>query len=195
MNRDDLNISRSDVKRAKSVYETELDKIENELEDLSDDLKDIDSELKSLLTKRQNASPSDCLVLDGEIDKIQSKRGGIVNRIKSFRQQQAILVDKLQLVEKLENFDSIDEVQDKIGAMTNGRFTDYVGLAMYLNETIKADNQDLEDVALAVSVTDSEEIQMNSTAATSSYLSDFNSVNKDEDKYLALERELGIIKG
>ena len=194
MNRDDLNISRNDVIKTKSVYESELDKIADEIDKLSDDLNDADSELKSLLNKRKNSSPSDCLVLDGMIDKLQTQRSGIVNRIKRFRQQQAILVDKLQLVEKLENFDSVEQVQDQISKITNGRFSDYTGLAMYLNEIVKADNANLEDISLAVMVSDAEEIQMNSTAASSSYLSDFNSVTKDEDKYLALERELGIIK-
>ena len=182
----------NDIKREKRGIEEALSKYDDMLEDASEDLEDLNRELIPLLQKRQNASPSDCLVLDGQIDKINARRGGLINKIKRLRQAEAQLNDKLSLLDKLETQQDLAATNAQIEKLTGGKFADFAGLAMFLNEAVKESNEQLEEIGMAVNISESEEIQMNSATGASAVLSDAGATVKDEDKYAALEQELGL---
>ena len=182
----------NDIQREKRGIEDALDKYEDKLEDANEELEELNRELVPLLKKRQNASPSDCLILDGQIDKIQAKRGSIIYKIKRLRQAEAQLNDKLSLIEKLETQQDLEATNAQIEKLTGGKFADFAGLAMYLNESVKQSNEQLEEIGTAVSVAESEDIMMNSATGASAALSDASTNSKDEDKYAALEQELGL---
>ena len=178
-----------DIRKATQAIENSIDLYTDKIDDANDDLEDFNSQLRPLLERRKTASPSDCLVLDGQIDQINARRNGVIYKIKRYRQTVAQLNDKLSLLEKLSTQQDVQSTNAKIEQLTGGKFTDFEGLAMYLNEAVKESNEQLEEIGTAVSVAESEEIMMNSASGASAALSDAATV-KDEHKYDALEQEL-----
>ena len=85
----------------------------------------------------------------------------------------------------------LEAVKNRIQQLTGGRYADIEGLSMYLKEAAQKENEELERFGVANSVADSEEINTRTmTGNNSDYM---DSVNvKDEDKYAALEAELGL---
>lgn len=188
------NVTANDIRRAQLVLKNAIDEYDDKLEDEGEELKDIDIELRQALLARQKATPSECLVLDGKIDKLNSQRGSIINKIKRYRQHHATLMEKLTIVEKLANVQNIQAMESQIGKLSNGKLLDFEGLAMYLNEAVKIANKELEDINTAVLVSENEEINMTPASASSTIVSDAIIISKDEDKYSKLEEELGLTK-
>ena len=179
----------NDIKRTAKAIQDSIDTYSDKIDDASDDLEDLNSQLRPLLERRETASASDCLVLDGKIDQLNAQRNGIVYKIKRFRQVVSQLNDKLSLVDKLSTQQDLATTNAKIEQLTNGKFTDYAGLSMFLNDSVKESNDQLEEISTAVNVAESEEILMNSAAGASAALSDAATI-KDEHKYDALLKEL-----
>ena len=182
----------NDIRRTTQAIKNSLETYDEKIQDANDELADLNAELRPLLQRRQTASPSDCLALDGQIDQLNSKRSSIIYKIKRFRQEQAQLNDKLALLDKLDAQQDLTATNQKIEQLTGGKFADFAGLAMFLNEAVKESNEQLEEIGTAVSVAESEEIMMNSASGISAVLSDAGTLGKDEHKYDALANEIGL---
>ena len=174
-----------------SILTQSQEQYNEKLEDASDELRDFDAALRSLLQKRQGASASECLVLDGQIDQLNAKRGKVSHTIKRLRNAIAQLDEQLTLMGKVEFQQDLESMKGRIQQLTGGKYADIEGLSMYLKDAIKKENEALEDLGVGNAVVDSEEITMNSYSGASAAFADATNV-KDEDKYAALEAELGL---
>ena len=183
--------SKADINKMISILTQSQEQYNEKLEDASDELRDFDAALRSLLQKRQGANASECLVLDGQIDQLNAKRGKVSHTIKRLRNAIAQLDEQLTLMGKVEFQQDLESMKSRIQQLTGGRYADIEGLSMYLKDAIKAENQALEDLGVGNAVVDSEEITMNSYSGASAAFADATNV-KDEDKYAALEAELGL---
>lgn len=181
-----------DINKTKQALAQSLDTYNDKIDDLSDELRDYDAELKALLVRREKASPSECLILDGQIDQLNAKRSGVQYAIKRYRNAVATLQEQSLLIDKLGTQQDFEATNAKIKQMTGGRFADFEGLSMYLKESTAKANEELESVGTAGAVAESEEINMNTfTGANASVLD--ASAGKDENKYDALKKELGLL--
>lgn len=182
----------NDIRKARQELEKSIEIFNDKIDDASDELNEYNAELRPLLERRRTASPSDCLTLDGQIDQINAKRNAVINKIKRYRQANAQLVDKLGLLDKLDTQQDLALTNAKIEQLTNGKFADFQGLAMFLNDSVKRSNEELQEIGEASSIADAEDIMMSSASAASAVLSDVGSITKDEHKYDAVEQELGM---
>ncbi len=182
-----------DIKKTINEIERQIEDCNDKIDDASDEFNDYNAQLRTLLARRENASPSDCLTLDGQIDELNSRRSGVMNKIKRYRQIKANLSDRLSLMEKLGTQQDVSAMTDRIQEVTGGRFADIEGLAMYLKQSVADSNEELENIGIAVAVSESEEISFGSTSATYAGLTDATNVNiKDENKYDSLKLDLGM---
>jgi hypothetical protein len=182
---------RGEIAKTKAALEKSIEKYEDKIDDAEEDLRDLEEELKPLLLKRKDASPSECLVLDGKIDGLASKRSGVEYAIRRYRQGKAVLEEKLRLMEKLSTQQDLEQTEREIDRLTEGKFQDFEGLAMYLKNAVQESNEMLEEIGGAGLVADSEEISMNTFSSLASQTFDAPE-NKDEEKYDALMRDLGL---
>jgi chromosome segregation ATPase len=182
-----------DIKRTINAIEKQIENCNDKIEDASDEFNDYNAQLRSLLTRRENASPSECLVLDGQIDELNSKRSSVMSKIKQYRQIKANLSDRLNLLEKLGTQQDITSMTASISEITGGRLGDIEGIAMYLKDSIAQGNEALENIGMAVAVSESEDINMGSLSATYAGLTDNTNVSvKDDHKYDNLMMDLGM---
>ena len=165
----------------------------DKLDDVSEDLKDIDIQLKQLLEKRVTASASECLILDGQIDRLNVDRSNAKNAVQRYRQALATNTEKLSLARSLQVQHDLNEINRKMQSETDGVFTNFEDYAMALRDYVEKANSDLENIGTANTVANGVEIQMNTITGRNSYASSDFEI-KDEDKYKALEMELGIRK-
>lgn len=187
-----VDMAREIAKAARALQES-IDAYTDKIDDSNDELSDLNAELKPLLERRRTASPSDCLALDGQIDQVNAKRSSVVYRIKRYRQVVSQLNDKMSLLDKLSTQQDLAATNAKIEQLTDGKFSDFEGLAMFLNTSVRESNEQLEEIGMAIGVAESEEILMNSAAGASAALNDAGTT-KDEEKYLAVEQELGMVR-
>ena len=180
----------NDIRKATQAIQSSIDMFNDKVEDANEDLADYNAELRPLLARRKTASPSDCLAIDTQIDQINAKRNSVIYKIKRFNQQIAQLNDKLALLDKLSAQQDLASTNAKIEQLTGGKFADFAGLAMFLNDSVKESNEQLEEIGAAVAVSESEEIMMNSASGASAALADASGLTKDEHKYDNLEREV-----
>ena len=183
--------SKADIARMNSILEQSQEQYNEKLEEASAELASYDSALRPLLQKRQTASPSECLVLDGKIDQLNAKRNKVAHTVKRLRNAIAQLDEQLTLMGKVEFQQDLESMKDRIQQLTGGRYADVEGLSMYLKDSIAKENSELENLGVSNAVIDSEEINMNSYSGANSSVADMSN-EKDEDKYAALERELGV---
>ena len=181
-----------DIAKTKQSIEQAMDAYNDKMDDLSDDLADLNAQLKPLLLKRKNATPSECIILDGQIDQLNAKRNSVQYTIKRTRQALATLQEQMSLMDRLSTQQDLDATNAKIQQMTGGRFADFEGLAMFLKDSVAKSNEQLEEIGTASMVADSEEINMNTFSGSSAVFSDTMG-NKDEDRYADLERDLGLM--
>ena len=196
-NFDASNISsremKQDIKRTIDALNKQIDDCNDKIEDANDDFNDLNAQLRSLLMKRENASPSQCLVLDGQIDELNSKRSSVMSKIKQYRQIKANLSDRLNLIEKLGTQQDIASMTNTISQITGGRLSDIEGISMFLKDSIARANESLENTGMAVAVSESEDINMGSVSATYAGLTDATNVSvKDDHKYDNLMMDLGM---
>jgi chromosome segregation ATPase len=182
----------NDIRRTQQAIQNSIDAFNDKIEDANDELNDYNAELRPLLERRKVASPSECLALDGQIDQINAKRGSVIYKIKRFRQEQAQLNDKLALLDKLSAQQDLASTNAQIEQITGGKFADFAGLAMFLNDAVRESNEQLEEIGTAINVAESEEIMMNSASAAGAALSDAGALGKDEHKYDSLEADIGM---
>ena len=175
----------------------ELEKCElmysDKLDDVSADLKDMDKRLAQLLEKRKNATASECLVLDGEIDRLNAERVNAKNAIKRYRQALAVNTEKLSLARSLSNQRDLNEINRRMQESTGGAFTNFEDYAMALREYTEKANADLESIGTVNAVANGVDVNMSTMTGREADASGEFEV-KDEDKYRALEEELGIRK-
>ena len=181
-----------DINKTKQSIQQSMDAYNDKMDDLSDDLADLNAQLKPLLLKRKNATPSECTILDGQIDQLNAKRNSVQYTIKRTRQALATLQEQMSLMDRLSTQQDLDATNAKIQQMTGGRFSDFEGLAMFLKDSVSRSNEQLEEIGTASMVADSEEINMNTFSGSSAVFSDTMG-NKDEDRYADLERDLGLM--
>lgn len=163
------------------------------LDDVSADLKDMDMRLKQLLKKRETATASECLVLDGEIDRLNAERVNAKNAVKRYRQALAVNTEKLSLARSLSTQRDLNEVNRRMQESTGGAFTSFEDYAMALRDYVEKSNSELESIGTVNVVASGAEINMDTmTGREADSTGDFEI--KDEDKYKALEMELGIRK-
>lgn len=165
----------------------------DKLDDVSADLKDMDMRLKQLLKKREAATASECLVLDGEIDRLNAERVNAKNAVKRYRQALAVNTEKLSLARSLSTQRDLNEVNRRMQESTGGAFTNFEDYAMALRDYVEKSNAELENIGTVNAVANGVDINMNTmTGREADASGDFEV--KDEDKYKALEVELGIRK-
>lgn len=190
-NRADHSRQLSEIKRAQAALENSQDAYNEKLDDANDELRTLNNQLKPLLLKRRDASPSDCMVLDGQIDQLNAKRNGVQHKIRRYRQALSELAEKMLLMDKFQTQKDLELTEAHLNQITGGQFQDFESIAMYLKEAVKKSNEQLEDIGAANAVADSEEINMNSYSGANAVYSD-TAGGKDEDKYSALEADLGL---
>ncbi len=181
-----------DINKTKQSIQQSMDAYNDKLDDLSDDLSDLNAQLKPLLIKRENATPSECTILDGQIDQLNAKRNSVQYTIKRTRQALSTLQEQMSLMDRLSTQQDLDATNAKIQQMTGGRFADFEGLAMFLKDSVARSNEQLEEIGTASMVADSEEINMNTFSGSSAVFTDTMG-NKDENRYDALKRDLGLM--
>lgn len=181
-----------DINKTKQALEKSLETYNDKIEDYSDELRDYDAQLKSMLLRRDKASPSECLILDGQIDQLNAKRSGVQYAIKRYRNAVATLQERALLIDKLGAQQDFEATNAKISQLTGGRFTDFEGLAMYLKDATAKANEELENLGTAGAVADSEEINMNTFSGANAAFLDASG-GKDENKYDSLKKELGLM--
>ena len=181
-----------DINKTKQSLQQSMDAYNDKMDDLSDELSDLNAQLKPLLIKRETASPSECMVLDGQIDQLNAKRNSVQYTIKRTRQALSTLQEQMSLMERLSTQQDLEATNAKIQQMTGGRFADFEGLAMFLKDSVARSNEQLEEIGTATMVADSEEINMNTFSGSSAVFSDTMG-NKDENRYDALKRDLGLM--
>ncbi|MDE6666907.1 MAG: hypothetical protein K2K38_01000 [Clostridia bacterium] len=183
----------NDINRTRQALQQSIDTYNDKIDDVQDELNDLNAQLKPLLIKRKTASPSDCLILDGQIDQLNAKRNGVQYSIRRYRNALSTLQEQLLLIDKLSTQQDLEATNMKINQMTGGRFADYQGLATYLKEAVAKSNEQLDEIGVAGAVADSEEINMNTFAGAAAAYTDMNE-EKDEAKYESLEKDLGLIQ-
>jgi hypothetical protein len=181
-----------DINKTKQSIEQSMEAYNDKIDDAADDLADLNAQLKPLLLKRQNATPSECTVLDGQIDQLNAKRNSVMYSLKRYRQAVATLQEQLSLVERLSTQQDLDSTKARIQQMTGGRFADFEGLAMFLKDSVARSNEQLDEIGTASMVADSEEINMNTFSGSSAVFSD-TAGGKDENRYDALMTDLGLL--
>jgi hypothetical protein len=179
----------NEINKTISVMQRNIETYQDKIDEANDEYKNYNNELRRLLEKRKTASPADCLALDGEIDQLNSRRTNVAHAIKRYRQAVAQLSDKLSLMEKLATQQDVTATNMQIEKLTNGKFTDFAGLSMYINESIKTSNEDGDELGIAVNISEGEEISMNSASGAAAALADAG-LSKDEHKYDSLLEEL-----
>ena len=161
--------------------------------DINADLKDMDMRLKQLLKKREAATASECLVLDGEIDRLNAERVNAKRAIERYRNALATNADKLSLARSLSTQRDLNEINRRMQENTDGKFTCFEDYAMALRDYAEKANAELENIGTVNVVANSVDIKMNTMTGRETDSSGELYV-KDEDKYKALEMELGIRK-
>ena len=182
---------RGEIIKTKAALERSIEKYNDKIDDAQEELKEIEEQLQPLLLKRKEASPSECLVLDGKIDELASRRSGVQYSIRRYRQGASVLQEQMRLMEKLSTQQDLEQTEKQIAQMTEGRFQDFEGLSMYLKNAVQESNEKLEEIGMAGMVADSEEVNMNTFSSLSSQAFDAPE-NKDEAKYDTLMKDLGI---
>jgi hypothetical protein len=183
--------SKADINKMLSILQQSQDQYNDKLTQAESELKSYDMALRSKLTKRQSATPSECRILDGEIDQLKAKRATLVRTIQVWQNQAAQLSEQIAMMSKVEVQQDLEAMKNRIQQISGGRYADIEGLSMYLKDASIKENEELERVAVANAVADSEEIATRTmTGNNSDYMDTLNV--KDEDKYAALERELGL---
>lgn len=165
----------------------------NKLEDVNETLKEQDLQLKMLLQQRNNASASECLVMDGEIDRLNASRVNMKNIIKKYRQALAINTEKMALANSVKNQAEIDKINKSMNEFAQGAFENYEEIALSLRGYIEAANEELDKIGAVNAVADSAVVSMN-TISGNDIENTYEAEIKDEEKYKALEEELGIRK-
>ena len=181
-----------DINKTKQSLQQSMDAYNDKMDDLADDLADLDAQLKPLIMRRENASASECMILDGQIDQLNAKRNSVQYSIKRTRQALSTLQEQMSLMDRLSTQQDLDATNAKIQQMTGGRFADFEGLAMFLKDSVARSNEQLEEIGTATMVADSEEINMNTFSGSSAVFTDTAGA-KDENKYDTLKRELGLM--
>lgn len=179
----------NEINKTISVMQRNIETYQDKIDDANEEYKNYNNELRRLLEKRKTASPADCLALDGEIDQLNSRRTNVAHTIKRYRQAVAQLSDKLSLMEKLAAQQDVTATNAQIEKLTNGKFSDFAGLSMYINESIKTSNEAGDEIGIAVNISEGEEISMNSASGAAAALADAG-LSKDEHKYDSLLEEL-----
>ena len=179
----------NEIQKTIRALQQSIEQYEEKIDEADEEFKEYNRQLVRLLDKRETASPADCLALDGQIDQLNSRRSNVSFSIKRYRQAMAQLSDKLSLMEKLATQQDLTATNAQIEKLTNGKFTDFAGLSMFLNESVKESNAQLEEIGVAVNISEGEEISMNSASGASAAFADVSNV-KDEHKYDELKKEL-----
>lgn len=155
------------------------------------ELQDLDMQLKQLLEKRRKATASDCLVLDGEIDRLYAERQNVKNAISRYRQEQAINTEKLTLATQLKTQRDLNAIRSRVRDIIGDRFANLEDYAMALRDSVQKGNEELERIGTVNAVANGVDIRTGTMTGREAQASaEFET--KDEDKYAALERELGI---
>ena len=185
-----------------SSRKKELQKVINQMDKMIEDwnekmdesnelLKDLDRETRTLLSKRETASASECLLLDGKIDQVNAKRSTIKNSILRYRNLQSKIIEEKGLLERVMLTDEIESVNNMISNAFGGQLKDLDALANYVAESVQKNNEELMNVGGSVIIADGNEIDTNTL---SSMNGDMTTMEKDEEKYEELKREVGLIK-
>ena len=174
----------------------ELEKCElmyqDKVDELGADLKEMDMRLTQLLKKRAGASASECLSLDGEIDRLNAERVTAKNTLKRYAQALAINTEKLALARSLKGQRDLNEINRRMREATGGTFTNFEDYAMALRDYVEKSNAELEQIGTVNAVAGGVDIRTGTMTGRDADSADFDV--KDEDKYRALEEELGMHK-
>lgn len=184
----------NDVKKALDELERCQDMYDDKIQDSNDELLDLNAQLRPLLERRRNASPSECLMLDSQIDRLNAKRTAVMSAISSYSQASSALSDKAAMVEQLKTQQDLMLTNEKIDKLTGGKFSDIQGMAMFINDAIEQGNQKLEEIRMAKAVADATDIETGSASAANAVLSDMGGMTKDENKYAMLEASVGLAR-
>ena len=187
-------LNMNDIKKAIEELDRCQDMYSDKIDDSNDELMDLNAQLRPLLERRRSASPSECLILDSQIDRLNAKRTAVMSAISSYSQASSILSDKAAMVEQLKTQQDLMLTNAKIDKLTGGKFADIQGMAMYINDAIEQGNKKLEEIRMAKAVADATEIEVGSASAIDAVLSDMGGMTKDENKYAMLEASVGMTR-
>ena len=105
----------------------------------------------------------------------------------------AVNTEKLSLARSLSNQRDLNEINRRMQESTGGAFTNFEDYAMALREYTEKANADLESIGTVNAVANGVDVNMSTMTGREADASGEFEV-KDEDKYRALEEELGIRK-
>lgn len=174
------------LRKSEKIYSAKIDQSQLELQDL-------DMQLKNLLLRRREATASDCLVLDGEIDSLYAKRKAVMNTISRFRQAKAINIEKEGIASQIKTQRDLQAINARAREMMGTGFANLEEYAMALRDAVQKGNEELERVGTANAVASGVDINMSTMSGRDAQASGEFEV-KDEDKYRELEKELGIAR-
>ncbi len=180
-----------DVDEQVAALNMAIRNVEHSLKGKNEGLLALSEELKAMLLKRQDASGAERKVLDGEIDKKQSEYVTFKRSIDRLNQERSDYSMQLRIISQIRDIRDEHERNRMIREISNGRFENIAALATAVNEETKRRNLGIREERDAVAVAEGTEIDgMTYSDIDARY---DESVN-DDDKYLELERELGIRK-
>ena len=177
-----------DIQKSVNELEKAIEDFNEKIEDKNDEMKEIEAELLPLLKKRETASASECLVLDGQIDQLASRHTVVKQAIKKYRNVVAQLHERLSLISQLDVHQDLAATKSRISSITSGRFDDLGGLAEFISSDISKMNEDLDEVGMAGILANGTDISMNTLSSQS--FADGNAEVKDEGKYDSLLSEI-----
>ena len=167
-----------------SRLEAEQRRNEAEIDKLDADRQDVADELLDLLRQRETATPAECIVLDGKIDRLEKKHAGLKRDIK----RQNRLMSKLS-----ETLDMVRNIQSSRRPVTRDECLEIYGggerFAQYILDEERKQNAELDHMGEANMMANSEPINqytMRSESTTDRYGAD----KKDPEKYASLMQEL-----
>lgn len=165
-------------------------KFENAIDEKDAEMKVIRDDLCRLLKKRDAASASECLTLDGQIDRLRAKYETGKVALKKLRQASAINGEKLANALTIRDQIRIDEISNGINEVDSGIFAQFEENAKALRRRVAESNEELERIGTINIVANGEEIQTQMYTGYGSDVAPKGEV-KDEQKYDDLKAELG----
>ncbi len=174
------------LRKCEIIYSRQIEKSD-------EDRKDLDIQLEQLLNRRKGATASECIVLDGEIDRLYAERQSVIDAISRFRQEQAINTERRRFAAQLKTMRDIKSIRSRARDMMGTEFSRLEDFALALRDSAQKGNEELERMGTVNAVASGVDINM-STMSGREARSAGEFLKKDEDKYKALEEELGIGK-
>lgn len=179
------------IRRAQQSMNSSIDKIQQKIDAANAERKDLETDLRYKIQELDRSAPSDKPAIQGEINRINSRRSSLKHAIDRYIAEQSQISDRLAMIDRLDTQQDIAAMNASIQQMTQGKFADFEGLATYLDEQIQQSNASLKSLSDAMTVANGTEINTMSSSAASAAYNDAVAVF-DEHQNDLLRAELGM---